>query len=530
MVGLFSGIVVTAILISIFEKQRIAYRKTALYLLAVAVLSVSLLGIFKDTSFIKNTSLLNRFASLIKLDVVSVISGEGHARTLLWSMAYKGVQEKPLLGWGQDNFGYVFSKYYDPKMYAQEQWFDRTHNVFFDWLIASGILGLLSYLSLFVALLYMVWKKTEGDGEWDVAQKAILTGLFTAYFVHNLFVFDNLASYILCFVMFSYVASRYKNVEGAELNKYSPLVKNEVAQVVIACIVLIGLVYTINTVVYKPYMAGRLLIQSLEEQTYDKAVLGSGIRNKTSEERINPLKESISLNTLGDTEIREKITDVAISIIGREKDQSILKDLAKFVDEQYEEQFRKTPNDSRPYIFYSKYLERIGQYDLAEKSIDKAIELSPTKQSFLYQKASVLLGQKKMLEASLVLKKAYDLAPENNEARVLYAVGLIYNKQFDSASKIIGTSTEVISDKRLMQAYIQSGNFTELARVVKIKVDANPDDAQGHVSLAAIYLKLNRRSDAIAEIQKAMVLEPKFNSQGEFYIKEIQAGRDPSGD
>ncbi len=527
MAGLFAGVVIAAILIAIFEKKRIAYRKTALWLLASVVVVVAFLGIFKESSFIKNSPLLNRFASLVRWDVVSVINTEGHSRTLLWSMASKGVQERPLLGWGQDNFPYVFSKYYDPKMYAQEQWFDRTHNVFFDWLIAGGILGLLSYLSMFAALIYIVWKKKEGH-DWDIAQKAALTGLFAAYFVHNLFVFDNLTSYILCFMLFAYIASRYVHTSDKIDEKYNPAIKNEYIQIFVAILVATGLVYTINQVVYKPYMAGSLLIDALEEQTRDKATLGSGVRNKTSMERIDAIKQALALNTLGTTEAREKLVDVTISIIGKEKDQIILKDLVDFVAAQYNEQFEKTPKDSRPFIFYSTYLERLGQYQEAEKSIDKAIELSPTKQSFLYQKASILLGQKKTEEASVVLKKAYDLEISNIEARALHAVGLVYNRQFKEAAEVIGTSTAVINDKRLMQAYIQSGNFEELARIIKIKVDNNPEDAQAHVSLAGVYLKIGRRMDAISEIRKAMKIEPKFKSQGDYYISEIEAGRDPS--
>ena len=530
MVGLFAGIIFTSILIAIFERKRIAYRKISIRLLAVVFLVVALLGIFKDTSFVKNNSLLNRFASLVRWDISSVISDQGHSRTILWSMASKGVAERPLLGWGQDNFSYVFSKYYDPKMYDQEQWFDRTHNVFFDWLIAGGALGLLSYLSLFIALLYIVWSKKEVDGEWDVAQKATLTGLFVAYFVHNLFVFDNLTSYVLCFMLFAYIASRYDNPTNTVVEKYNPTIKNEFAQIFIALLVTAGLVYSINVVVYKPYMAGKLLIDSLEEQTYDKAVLGTGVRNKTSRERIDPLKQALALNTFGNTEIREKVIDIAISIIGKEKDPAILEEVNKFVQDQYAIQFKLTPNDSRPYIFFSTYLERIGQWAQAEEAINKAIELSPTKQSFLYQKASILLDQRKSEEGSLVLKKAYDLETSNAEAKTLYAVGLIYNKQFTDAATVIGTSTQIISDKRLMQAYIQSGNFVELARIVKIKVDNNPEDAQAHVSLAGVYLKIGRTADAIAEIQSAIKIEPKFKTQGEYYITEIQAGRDPSGD
>jgi O-antigen ligase len=76
-------------------------------------------------------------------------------------MAIKGIAEKPFIGWGQESFNYVFNKYYDPRMYNQEQWFDRAHNVFFDWLTAGGILGLGTYLFFFGTLLWYLWRKND---------------------------------------------------------------------------------------------------------------------------------------------------------------------------------------------------------------------------------------------------------------------------------------------------------------------------------------------------------------------------------
>ena len=48
------------------------------------------------------------------------------------------------------------------------------------------------------------------------------------------------------------------------------------------------------------------------------------------------------------------------------------------------------------------------------------------------------------------------------------------------------------------------------------------------MSLAGLYLKMHEGRSAIAEIQAAVKLAPQFEALGKFYIKEIQAGRDPS--
>ena len=60
-----------------------------------------------------------------------------------------------------------------------------------------------------------------------------------------------------------------------------------------------------------------------------------------------------------------------------------------------------------------------------------------------------------------------------------------------------------------------------------MKLEQKPDDPQLHVSLAAAYLSNGNRKESIAELQKAIELNPDFKKQGEFYIGEIRAGRNP---
>jgi hypothetical protein len=89
--------------------------------------------------------------------MASISLSEGATRFTVWNLAFEGFKERPLLGWGQEGFNFVFNTYYTPELWSQEPWFDRAHNIFLDWLIAGGILGLLGYLSLYVFMLYLVW-------------------------------------------------------------------------------------------------------------------------------------------------------------------------------------------------------------------------------------------------------------------------------------------------------------------------------------------------------------------------------------
>ena len=85
------------------------------------------------------------------------------ARYIVWKMAWNGFLERPILGWGLENFNVTFGKHFDSKLYLREYggeiWFDRAHNIVLDTLINSGIVGLISYLSIFCTSIFLLLKK-----------------------------------------------------------------------------------------------------------------------------------------------------------------------------------------------------------------------------------------------------------------------------------------------------------------------------------------------------------------------------------
>ena len=125
--GLLGGLVVAALYIVWKGRggQWKSLRRIATYGLGAIVLLVALFLAFKNTSFVRQNSALSRFAS------ISLTDSGTQARFQIWNMALHGFVQSPktiATGWGQENFSFVFNKYYTPQMYAQEQWFDRAHN------------------------------------------------------------------------------------------------------------------------------------------------------------------------------------------------------------------------------------------------------------------------------------------------------------------------------------------------------------------------------------------------------------------
>src|SRR3989338_6354399 len=150
----------------------------------------------RNYDFVKNNHVLQRVASISLAD--------GQTRFTIWKMTFKGVLERPLTGWGQEGFNYVFNKQYDPSLYAQEPWFDRAHNAFIDWLTAGGLPAFMLYLSLFGSAFMLLWKSSELSRPERIALTAALVG----YAVHNLFVFDNLYSYVYFFATLALIDSQ----------------------------------------------------------------------------------------------------------------------------------------------------------------------------------------------------------------------------------------------------------------------------------------------------------------------------------
>ncbi len=93
------------------------------------------------------------------------------ARPLIWEMSEKAIAERPVLGWGGDTFESVFEQKYDNRLlqeeYGNEAWFDRAHNAFIDQAVDGGIVGLLSYLAVYIVtalmLMRVVLKSSDRD-------------------------------------------------------------------------------------------------------------------------------------------------------------------------------------------------------------------------------------------------------------------------------------------------------------------------------------------------------------------------------
>ncbi len=515
LLGLIAGLSIAALLIAIFEKERKQLRWIAAGIVTCAVLIVGSFLVMKQVgfpAFVTNSPVLGRFTS------ISLSERTTQSRFLIWNMAFQGFKESPktmIIGWGQENFNYVFNKYYDPKMYNQEQWFDRTHNVVLDWLIAGGILGFVSYLALYVAGLYYLWRRTT----FTFVEKSLWTGLFVGYIVHNLFVFDNLISYILFFTTLAYIAGSSEPLRKSEqrehLNTWALRGTSVQAALPIAIIATLVVLYFVNI---PPILASRELIKGISPS------------QESVSQRLGHFKKATGYGTFANPEIREQLVSVYTNIAPQsglaEADR---KAFFEFTKAQIDDQVSRTPEDSRYQLFAGTFYTAVGAFPDAIAHYELARKYSPRKQQIMFELGAAYLNNKEYDKALEVLKTAYDSAPEYEEARFIYAIGAIYAGKNELAAELEkGLSAEKLSDPRFISAYSASKQYGKLRDIFEKKIKENPTDIQLRISLTAVYLQLNLRTQAIAMLQEIGKINPEFKDTADEYIRQIKAGKNPA--
>ncbi len=506
--GLGLGILVAAGIFLTFGGAAPRLKKAGIALFFALILVGGGLYAARNTDYVQKHEVFSRIAN--------ISLSEGATRFAIWSMALKGFAEKPILGWGQENFNYIFNKYYDPSMYGQEPWFDRAHNEFLDWLVAGGFIGFALWVSLFALALWYIWRPKSS---FVVVEKGLLTGLIAAYSFHDLFVFDNLLSYVLFFTLLAYLAHRAE--EGSAATASTSLWTKSVpsgvfvfaAPIVVAG--MLGIFYFANI----PGIAtASNIIEALKPHTEG---LSANVRY---------LQSAGETTGLGRQEVREQTVQFALqarsSNIG---DQAFRDSAAAYALTEMSDEVAHNPNDARLHVFLGSFLRQIGKSDDALRELNAALVLSPQKQQILFELGTIELSRGNAAPALDWFKKAYELNHSYDTARTLYAGALIRTGNTALARTILMErfQTATPNDDNVLQAYLDVRDYDAVITIAKARADAAPKDLKAHVQLAAVYLQAGDRISAIQALQEAIAIDPTFKAQGEYYIQEITAGRTP---
>jgi O-antigen ligase len=506
--GFVGGVFLTAILFAFFGEKGSRFRKIASSIVLGVVVLGSIFFAVRDTALIQSSAPLARIANISLTDKTVA------SRFLIWDMAWEGVKERPFLGWGQDNFIYVFGKYYNPEMYDQEPWFDRAHNIVFDWLIAGGFLGLLSYLSLFVFALYYLWR----SGAFDVFEKCLFTGLLAGYGFNNLFVFDNITSYIIFILVLAFVHAKAvygsKKLEISEEERINSAPINASIKYTVASLLVILFFTTFYFFSVRGIVTARVLLQAVSPQEAGPS------------KNLELFIEAGEGGTLGKQEVRERLAENAFSIITSNLDQETKLQFVDTAVEELKKHIALDPQNPRLSVILGTLLLQAGAYEEGRQELQRALVLAPGKQIVLLQIGNSYLLEGRYAEAEEILKKTFDVTPDYDQARFIYASSLIYQKKFTEVDALLESIdfSSVARDGNILNAYVSVGKYDRVIAIWENLVNDNPNNPDFNLSLGAAYYSVGRIDDAVRQVEKAILLKPEFEEQGRQIIEQIRAG------
>ena len=500
-IGLVLALALTALLTALTADKNVRHWATGAFIFILMLIGGFYLA--RDSSFIQNNHVLQR--------VSSISLNDGQTRLTIWRMASKGVLERPLTGWGQEGFNYVFNKYYDPSLYEQEQWFDRAHNAFIDWLSAGGIPAFLLYLSLFGSAFLLLWKSSQLSRSERIALTAALVG----YAVHNLFVFDNLYSYIYFFAILALIDSQV--ARPIERLERAPLLSAEdgiTFALPVAAVAAFVLIWFVN-------ISGM--------QTATKLITAMSPFTEGIKGNIKAFEDLAAHPAFAAQEIREQTVSFAANVMqSKSATDTEKRQIASFAIIEMQKQVEAYPLDAREHVQLSYAYRTIGDSKNALQEIRTAITLSPNKEEFWIQAGALEWELGDMKSAQKDFNTAYTLGGKLFPVLAVYAAaGNIGAGDTPAANKLLTDaygSTNIDSDV-LANAWYRVKDWPQLIALWKSRVARPEASVETWFGLASVYYASGDSASAIATIRTAVAKYPEAAASGDAAIKQIIEGR-----
>ena len=399
--------------------KKIDVQKVSIALLAFGIVFLGAFVVTRNNPVWQKIPGVNRFATISLQDATL------QTRLISAGISINAVHpsnsiERFLIGWGPDNFNVAYNKYYNPEYLRYENlWFDRAHNKVLDVLVMNGTLGLLTYLGLWFFALYTAFKKR-------VKKEYAIPILFFggAYFVQNLFVFDQVSTYIpffafLAFTVFTGISSKEdyqrddvdKSVSDAPQS--SSIDKYAVYYIVPTILVAVFFLYSLIAYTFVPYYQTKTFITSLRDN--------NGVMlSQNSDKFLNPYNYAQS-------EIRYRFLSALMPYINNPN----IKPLVDKAINAEEEAVAREPYEPRAFILlggvYNQKARISGgsaDFAKADEYYKKAHELTPARQETFYYIAANYADWGKLDEAKKYLDDMLAESPNVPMTKIYYGTVL----------------------------------------------------------------------------------------------------------
>lgn len=442
--GLFIGGFVV-IIFTVFSKKGSNKIRWGFGGLLVAFgLIITLLWSAKNSEFVEKSVFLSRFVKVASSKTTGV------SRLNNWKIAYEGFKEKPILGWGQENYQYVFAKHFLPQMYDDAPWYDRSHNFLLDWLVSGGILGL---ISLLVPFGVMLWFTTRSNKFTNI-QKGLFVGLIVAYFTNNFFGFDSLMGTITVFIVLAYWQFETQFEEKHLFQKLK-------IWGIFVCVLLSSISFYYGYL--QPLRTSKQIVKIMQEPDLQQTIqqIQSGYANATG---------------TGTSDFAEQVSFLSEKVGKSQIANEMKGGYYQAVTEMLNKETEKHPEHPRLLSIKSSIEGDRVNFTEAIKGFEKVKELAPNRHINLMQLAGVYTRNQQPEKALKLYDNIYKI---NQNSEALIYKSLIYSEMNDTIN--VWKELQKVDDKVFIQkiemirfVYGKHSNLQGLVKEFNLREKVNP--------------------------------------------------------
>jgi len=495
-------------------KQPERLKKYAISLFVFLALISGIIWLNRDSAFVKSSPTLNRVTH------ISATEATAQTRLLAWQMSWRGFLEKPIFGWGPENYYIVFNKFYNPNLYPVESWFDRSHNAYFDILVNTGILGMSAYLFCVILAFWFLWQAWKKE-KIKYFEMAIFMVILIAYGIQNIFLFDTQVTLLLIYFILSFIVFlSFKTDEAA--TQIKP-VKPNFLFVALLIFMTFFSCYSFNL---KPASASLTGISAL---TY--------LQTGKIAEAVTRFKDAYAIGTFGLPEIAGRAQDAATMIIRQSGISNEMKpenkEMIIVAIDGLRQSLEKEPQNARFMMMLGTlYLISVQQdpsyLSQADLILQEALKLSPTRQELYFTLGQVRLYQGRNDEVLPLFQKAIDLNDKVPISHWNYGIMAVSVGQKEAGEREIKKAVEMGHSygaediQQLINIYTRLKDYPKVVFLYEEWIALpTPTGAQPYAGLAALYAQMGEKQKAKDAALEAAAIDPNYKAEAEQFIKGL---------
>lgn len=495
-----------------------APRKRGLVL--ISLLSVLLLGLL----LLQNNYIGSRLRGMTDFK-----GGSVSARFNFWSGAWGSFLQKPLMGYGLENQGREFIKYYQVD-WAQTGFVNastnRAHNIILDILLTGGLVGLLVYTWLYSS--FFRWaSQARTDSKYRFWLEVLMAAVL-AYLISLFFGFAVVVTEIYFFSYLAIVAALRAKLENGGESNFIIRLRGWIK----VAIIVLAVVFSLRQISLEfrsivvdnyflemrqvladnDYAKALLYYQKIKGQSafdfsygyylvdalpYNLEALGNPLITNLFQRELKNILPTLNQNSHDSYYLQAKIY-------------TLLKDDVR-AEESYNQAIALSPQLPKDYFARAKFYIVFQKDDLALADLKKVLELLPAPKNYL----EALSSAEKSVAAyrGLVLKEIGDLYFRQEK----YALaGEVYRSSY------LLNLGDLVVYKKIADTYFMRGDLLTAIWYNLRAFERHPDDYVWPFSLAVLYQEQGDHVSAVKYLDLAIGLDAQKKIPAEI-IKNIKS-------